>query len=398
MKQKLLYGLFALLLALPGRLAAQPLSITPVKSQLKEVCIERDTVWMKLSLDFSGLRLKTMEQLTLTPVLTDGIHRVVLPAIVVNGKLRRSYYSREQQVVFPLRPRPFAVLSTRKGEELKPLEYRASTPYAWWIPTARLLLEEHEQGCCDDWANGAMEISQVLNGTPYFVAPSLAAPHIVAPRDVALSDAVSCDSTRFPVVVARDSVLLAQAPVIPVPEPPLTVATPIIKHNPGPISCVLYLDYPQGGSQVLPHFNANRAELARLDSTLTPILAADIRRTLSFRVIAYASPEGSYAVNERLVRSRADSFRRYLSATYPVLTPDRMVTDWVPEDWDGLVAQLRNCTEPFVPEALHIIDTYGIFNFREKHLMELRAGEPYRYMLKNQFPSLRRIEIIIEYE
>lgn len=383
MKHKLLYPLFALLLALPGRLAAQQTSIAPVKSQLKEVCIERDTVWMKLNIDFDSLRLETMEQLTLTPVLTDGIHRVVLPAVVVNGALRRTYYPRERDVVFPLRPHPFTVLSVRKGQALKSLEYRASTPYAWWIPTAQLLLEEHEQGCCDDWSQGAMEISQVLNA---------------APCDVASGDTLSGDSVRFPIVMPCDSVLMAQAPVIAVPQPPSTIVAPVIKHNPDPINCVLYLDYPQGGTQVLPNFNVNRAELARLDSILTPILEADVRRTLSFRIVAYASPEGSYAVNERLVRGRAQSFQRYLATTYPVLTPDRVTTDWVAEDWDGLVAKLGNCTEPFVPDALHIIDTYGIFNFREKRLMELRRGEPYRYMLKELFPSLRRIEIIIEYE
>lgn len=383
MKQKLIYCLFALLLVLSGRLAAQSTPAATVKGRLKEVCIERDTVWLKLNIDFSRLQLEKMEQLTLTPVLTDGIHRVVLPAVVVNGRLRHAYYPREREVVFPLRPRPFAVFSTRKGEELEMLEYHASTPYAWWIPTAQLLLEEHEQGCCDDWAQGAMEISQVLNA---------------APCGMALHDVLPCDSVRFPVTVAPDSVFITQAPVIAVPEPPLTVATPIIKHNPVPLRCALYLDYPQGGTQVLPHFNVNGVELARLDSILTPILAADVRRTLSFRIVAYASPEGSYAVNEQLVRGRAQSFQRYLAATYPVLTPDRVTTDWVAEDWDGLAAQLRNSTEPFVPEVLHIIDTYGIFNFREKRLMELRGGEPYRYMLKKMFPSLRRIEIIIEYE
>ncbi len=48
-------------------------------------------------------------------------------------------------------------------------------------------------------------------------------------------------------------------------------------------------------------------------------------------------------------------------------------------------------------EVLDIIDTYDIFDGREKLLMDLRGGDPYRYMLEHIFPPLRRMEMRIDY-
>ena len=40
---------------------------------------------------------------------------------------------------------------------------------------------------------------------------------------------------------------------------------------------------------------------------------------------------------------------------------------------------------------------YGIFNGREKQLMDLQGGMPYKDMLRRFFPKLRRIEVVVEY-
>ena len=44
--------------------------------------------------------------------------------------------------------------------------------------------------------------------------------------------------------------------------------------------------------------------------------------------------------------------------------------------------------------VLSIITNYGIYNGREKKLMELKQGDPYRYMLKMFFPALRKASYI----
>ena len=53
---------------------------------------------------------------------------------------------------------------------------------------------------------------------------------------------------------------------------------------------------------------------------------------------------------------------------------------------------------PYRDAALRVISRYGIFNGREKYLMELQGGSPYKDMLRHFFPKLRRIEVIVRYE
>ena len=49
-------------------------------------------------------------------------------------------------------------------------------------------------------------------------------------------------------------------------------------------------------------------------------------------------------------------------------------------------------------EVLYLIDHVGIFAGRERKLMDLDKGAPYKYMLKEFFPALRRVEITVNYD
>ncbi len=55
------------------------------------------------------------------------------------------------------------------------------------------------------------------------------------------------------------------------------------------------------------------------------------------------------------------------------------------EDWDGLRAAVEKSGMPSKREVLAIIDSYDIFDGREKRLMDLQGGEPYKYMLRRCF-------------
>jgi tetratricopeptide (TPR) repeat protein len=52
---------------------------------------------------------------------------------------------------------------------------------------------------------------------------------------------------------------------------------------------------------------------------------------------------------------------------------------------------------PCKQEVLSIIDGVGIFNGREKKLMDLAGGDPYRHMLRVLYPPLRRMEMEVAY-
>ena len=71
---------------------------------------------------------------------------------------------------------------------------------------------------------------------------------------------------------------------------------------------------------------------------------------------------------------------------------------YIGEDWEKLRELVDASNLPEREEVLQIIDQVDIFKGREKLLMDLNGGITYRTMLKDFFPLLRRVEIIVEYD
>ena len=111
----------------------------------------------------------------------------------------------------------------------------------------------------------------------------------------------------------------------------------------------------------------------------------------------YASPEGSYAQNEVLSRDRTRALRNYLLRRYSF--PENLYhVDWRGEDWIGLKRLILLYGMPNEEQVLSIMENYSVFEGREKRLMDLNNGKPYRYMMKHFFPELRRVDYKITYK
>lgn len=157
------------------------------------------------------------------------------------------------------------------------------------------------------------------------------------------------------------------------------------------------ITYPVNDWRVYPDFENNRDELSLIDRILAPV-AADTAtyRILSASITGYASPEDTYNHNMTLSEQRAGGMRDYLRERYD-LPAGKVSAEGQGEDWEGLREAVIRSDMKYKDEVLDIIDTYGIFSGREKLLMDLRGGNPYRYMLEHIFPLLRRMEMRIDY-
>lgn len=177
---------------------------------------------------------------------------------------------------------------------------------------------------------------------------------------------------------------------MPEPYKQAVAVVPVERHA----SATLYIDYPRGGSAVDPLFGNNNAELRKVDKLLAPLLGNPHVQIKEIRITGYASPDGPYYNNETLAKARSTGFKSYLTRSYGLQDyPLRLA--WVAEDWEGLRPLLRG--KPYEKAALFIIDNYGVFEGRERFLMELDGGRPYKEMLHELFPRLRRLEIHILY-
>jgi outer membrane protein OmpA-like peptidoglycan-associated protein len=156
------------------------------------------------------------------------------------------------------------------------------------------------------------------------------------------------------------------------------------------------INYTQGGTYVHPYYDGNAAEIARIDSVLKPIMSEGYR-TRSVKIVGYSSIEGQWDTNHRLSQGRVDGFQKWLAKRYGYL--GNVSVEVVGEDWEGLLGMIEeDRVMPLRNEAVHIIRNIGIFDGREKMLMDIGAGVPYRYMYRYFFPKLRRMEITFGYE
>ncbi len=194
-------------------------------------------------------------------------------------------------------------------------------------------------------------------------------------------------------------------PVQPKPAPPAPYvprfevsyitpeAEPIKRRNE---SGSAYIDYAAGKSVIDPLFGNNSAELEKIYTTLRSIHQNPDATITGITITGYASPEGTYATNMAVSEKRAAALKKQVMAVAGLPAP-LFSSKGVGEDWamlDTLVAR-SGMAEKY--GILEIIRGTDIFDGREKMLMELSGGVPYRRMKAEMFPLLRRCEYRLDY-
>lgn len=157
-------------------------------------------------------------------------------------------------------------------------------------------------------------------------------------------------------------------------------------------------------------FGDNGRSLATLSSLLQSI-ASDSLLTLSrVEISSYSSPDGDKLYNERLSKRRSASLYNYLTS---ISVPDSLIVEQCfGVDWDGLETLVSASDMPYRDDVLEVLrsvpeETWGRVNpddrwlslvdSRNKHLMDLKYGDPYRYVLTNIYPQLRRGSVVTVY-
>ncbi|WP_455590456.1 DUF3575 domain-containing protein [Bacteroides sp.] len=154
--------------------------------------------------------------------------------------------------------------------------------------------------------------------------------------------------------------------------------------------------FRQGSSEIEPMLGNNLRVLEELSAVVSSIKKSTDTRITKIEVAGYASPEGMLYNNVRIAGNRASELGRYLT-NYLGIPTDRVVMHNGGEDWDGLRRLVETSNLPWKQQALQIIDNVPIMKGREKQLMDLQGGNPYRYMYRYFFPQLRNAAYIKVY-
>ncbi len=349
---------------------------------LTDAEVAGDSLYLGLELDFSSIRLNSRTCLHFTPILANARGgRLELPPVLLSGRRRYRFDRREWALNVndgKHRAEPYLIQLYKRHSVPRPVSYHIGVPYSVWMGDAALLLRQEVKDCCDLQLLGVDTISMRLF-TGQMVGRQ------TAPVRQYVEPLITAPSVTYSV---RDVELYASM---------LSFLEPTVEHDKKlDEKAVFYIDYPLGSDNILPDYRNNRTELQKLDSLLSPLSAGDYSSMEHIRVCGYASPDGTYIDNERLATSRAGFFASYICSTYGI-SRSRLETTSVAEDWEGLSVLLQSEQPPYAAAALSIIQHVGIFNGREKQLMDLRGGEPYRDMLHRFFPRLRRLEVSVRW-
>lgn len=125
-------------------------------------------------------------------------------------------------------------------------------------------------------------------------------------------------------------------------------------------------------------------------------------------IVAACSPEGYWEFNQRLSKNRAARIRGVLK-NYISLPDSVIVENAIGINWEGLKKMvLADPNVPYKDEVLEKLEAPEVVRnekgklveVRKLRLMYLRNGEPWRYMYKKFFPTLRvfNLLIVIEWE
>ncbi len=343
-----------------------------VSVTLERVSLADDSVTVQLSVTTRGLQLSRKASVTIIPLLASKGKENPLPAVIIAGKRRAKLDARETALT-RLPDKIYRELRFRRGHDIA-LQYTVTVPYSPWMRDAALGIRYLTSECLADEILGVQTVIPDVSLTDEYT--------VLRDDHAALSD-----SLRQARETIRQFIVLK--------ERLLDSLDALADH-----SCrgIMYLAYPVGRTPLLPDFGDNRQELSRIDSVLRPLLADTTVTIRSVTLTGYASPEGKYDHNARLAALRVANVLKHLCRAYPAIDQTLFRAYSVAEDWEGTVRLLHESDKPYKEEVLQIIRECNIFDGREARLIRLRNGDPYRDMLKDIFPRLRRTEFVVEWE
>lgn len=329
--------------------------------EMNELAQRGDSLYVDMAVTTRGRSVPSRMSADFTPVLVSEEHSLSLPAISVKGRNNYKNYRRslalmgaKERGAYTLSA-PYDVIPDYKGD--RRVGYRLAIPYEPWMSSARLDLRKDDCGC------GKSSVTDV---------------RILANR-VTLEEVIIIERYRI--------------------QPHLAYMQPeaeAVKRRAEQGEA--FLDFAVGKSAINPDFGRNAAELEKI-RRMIGLVHDDKNVTINrISIAGYASPEGSLAANERLSEARANALRNYLEARYPDIPRSLYAVYFGGENWDDLVKALQTSDMPDKQAVLDLIGRYPITAGRESKLMALKGGTPWRYMLREMFPALRKVTVAVDYD
>lgn len=323
-----------------------------------------DSLYIKMKFDISGVNVDSRRSISLIPSLVTSSNRLDLPAVMVKGRRNYRVYKRGMSLMskrekeFYLEEAPYAVMKGYKATDAKSMIYSQAIKYEPWMAKAKLDMYEDLCGC----GNSPRRMGVTM-----------------------LADQVSLEN------------IILMEPYVVIPH--LAYIQPTVeavKHR--EIVGEAFLDFVVSRVDIRPDYMNNPRELKKITDLIAEVKADPNITVRAINVIGYASPEGTLAGNKRLSEGRAKALTDYLLPRFDYAKEMYKVV-YGGENWIGLREIVEFSSINQKDQILSIIDDKAILDDQRKsRLKNLANGDPYRYMLKEWFPSLRKAICKIDFD
>lgn len=330
--------------------------------------LEDNRLNVEIAVDFEGLKMPADESLTVTPALRGEGHEQELPSVLINGSEKQKVYQREQAFANGKKtsPIPAVVIRNDTGAS-RVFKYTVGVPYEEWMQQAAIVMYSQECAC------------HGKKGEAY--------------EDL-ITDRIRLPKTRMsPRDNGTDSRYLTQVNFIaPAPDKDtlhtMTGSIPFYQEE---------IDR-KGGKQLgeLTEPKRNIEIYYRLRDVLHDILQNAGTELVKVKLTGYGAPTGNVKKNEVDAAVQSLHLKEYLRENRLTRgTP--LEVSWIPEDWDSIASLVKKSDMLFREATLDLINNVDVSKGRERMLMALADGNPYKYLTDKIFPGVMRVEYAIAY-
>lgn len=152
-----------------------------------------------------------------------------------------------------------------------------------------------------------------------------------------------------------------------------------------------YLSFRVNDTRIIDTLGDNAAQLARIESLMDDLVNQHEFHVDSIVLTASASPEGSYAQNDRLARGRATALKHWLGDRFGRQVDTLITVRWVAEDWIELARLIS--TDNTLTDKDAILDLLRSVGNPDRREAELRRRFPKQYhdIRQRLYPILRSV-------
>lgn len=315
-----------------------------------------DSVSLTLSVALNGQKLKSQKQADIRPVLRKSGNEFSMRQFSLMGKQRFKAYRRfiNYRGIDTSYPEDPMFVMLADGSQDYAI-YSFTAPYQEWMDEAKLFVDSEMCKCGDLHQKQSSDF---------------------------LTDVLRTDER---IIVKNDTIVQVDTLQI-APEPRIYE-----------LKCDLMLAFKVNRTNIRQEYGNNAAEIARVNEMLSKVIEDKDSKIKSVRVIGYASPEGPLLNNERLSKERSLVLVSYLAEKYDIAR-SKFSVEFGGENWQGLEEVVSKSEYSFKDEVIKVLNSTKDSELRKRRLKDYDGGRPYRILLKEVYPWLRRTEVIVEIE